>query len=51
MDKDKMTTLAGVIAALPQILPMLGIVLIPVPILNAITGLALAVLGYYTNKK
>lgn len=54
MDNDKLTTLAGVFAGLPQILgivgPMVGLV-IPVPVLNGITAIALFVLGFFTNKK
>jgi hypothetical protein len=51
MNNDLKTTLSGILAALPQILPMLGVVFIPGPVLNGITALGLALLGWYTNKK
>lgn len=51
MNNDLKTTLSGLLAALPQLIPMLGISLIPVPVLNGITALGLALLGWFTNKK
>jgi hypothetical protein len=53
MNKDKLTTAAGTIAALPQILgvvlPLFGLA-IPVEVLNSITAIGLFVLGFFTNK-
>lgn len=50
MNNDLKTTLSGLLAALPQVLPMLGLALVPVPVLNGISALGLALLGWYTNK-
>jgi hypothetical protein len=51
MNNDLKTTLSGLLAALPQFLPMIGVALIPIPVLNGVSALGLALLGWYTNKK
>ena len=51
MNNDLKTTLSGLLAAVPQLLPMLGLVMIPIPVLNGISALGLALLGWFTNKQ
>jgi len=48
--KNWQTTVGGIIVALPQIIPILGIT-IPVPILNLVTAIGAVWLGYVAKDK
>ena len=50
MNNDLKTTLSGLLAALPQVLPLIGVAFLPIPVLNGVSALGLALLGWYTNK-